>query len=77
MFLRKSYSSLDVEAMFAEANMLPCYYRQGYDIALPLPPRKKFLDIKSTPSLRRKYFATFKVNKLERIQVGRKQKVAN
>ncbi|CAN0482046.1 unnamed protein product, partial [Ectocarpus sp. 12 AP-2014] len=34
---RAARRSLDGKAMFLQSNMRPCYYRHGYDIAMPLP----------------------------------------
>lgn len=49
--------------MFAESNMRPCYFRYGYDIALPLRARAFFYSLRNTPPDKRKYFATFKVSR--------------
>lgn len=53
---------LDDRAMFAEANMRPCYFRYGYDIAIPLPAKTVFHSMRDTAPQDRKYFATFKVS---------------
>lgn len=53
---------LDNKAMFAEASMRPCYFRYGYDIAIPLPVKKVFHKPRDAASQDRKYFATFKVS---------------
>ncbi|CAB1104737.1 GT47 [Ectocarpus sp. CCAP 1310/34] len=37
---RAARRSLDGKAMFLQSNMRPCYYRHGYDIAMPLPARR-------------------------------------
>ena len=52
---------LDHRAMFAEANMRSCYFRYGYDIAIPLPATSAFHTISPTAPRDREYFATFKV----------------
>eukprot|EP00904_Undaria_pinnatifida_P003028 jgi/Undpi1/12726/HiC_scaffold_6.g02394.m1 len=57
---REAYPTLDDKAMFAESNMRPCYFRYGYDIALPLRARAFFYSLRNTPPDKRKYFATFK-----------------
>ena len=55
--------SLDVKAMFAQSTMRPCYFRYGYDIAVPLRAYKVASDeLRNTAPLDRQYFATFKVN---------------
>lgn len=41
--------------------MRPCYFRYGYDIALPLQARVLFHSLRQVPSHHRKYLATFKV----------------
>lgn len=50
--------------MFAESNMRPCYFRYGYDIALPLRARAFFYNLRSIAPQDRKYFATFKVSQV-------------
>lgn len=47
--------------MFASSNMRPCFFRYGYDIAVPLRADKLIDGLRDTPPLGRKYFATFKV----------------
>lgn len=47
--------------MFAQSTMRPCYYRQGFDIALPLRARKMYHGLRRIAPQDRKYFATFKV----------------
>ena len=49
--------------MFAESNMRPCYFRYGYDIALPLRAKAFFYNLRGTAPQDRKYFATFKVSR--------------
>ncbi|CAM9492023.1 unnamed protein product [Laminaria digitata] len=46
--------------MFAESNMRPCYFRYGYDIAIPLLAKSTFNTLRSIAPQDRKYFATFK-----------------
>lgn len=48
--------------MFAQSNMRPCYFRYGYDIALPLRARKLYPRLRDIAPLDRKYFATFKAS---------------
>ncbi|CAM9463743.1 unnamed protein product [Laminaria digitata] len=57
---REQRSKLDHRAMFAEANMRPCYFRYGYDIAIPLLAQVIFDDMTGIAPQDRKYFATFK-----------------
>ncbi|CAM9874817.1 unnamed protein product, partial [Laminaria digitata] len=59
---RDAYPTLDDKAMFAESNMRPCYFRYGYDIALPLRARAFFYNLRGIAPQDRKYFATFKVS---------------
>lgn len=54
--------SLDVKAMFMQSNMRPCYYRHGYDIAVPLRARKLFHRLRKIAPRDREYFATFKAS---------------
>lgn len=54
--------SLDVKAMFAQSNMRPCYYRHGYDVAVPLRARKLFHSLRKIAPRDRKYSATFKAS---------------
>ena len=49
--------------MFAEGNMRPCYFRFGYDVAVPLPTWKRFYTFRNIAPQDRKYFATFKASK--------------
>ena len=60
--LNEQCSRLDHRAMFAEANMRPCYFRYGYDITIPLLASSFFYDVTDTAPQDRKYFATFKVS---------------
>ena len=60
---RDAYPTLDDKAMFAESNMRPCYFRYGYDIALPLRAKAFFYNLRGTAPQDRKYFATFKVSR--------------
>eukprot|EP00752_Nemacystus_decipiens_P008218 g7348.t1 len=57
---REKHRSLGDRAMFAEGNMRPCYFRYGYDIAVPLPAGSWFATLRDTAPQDRKYFATFK-----------------
>ena len=59
---REERLRLDHRAMFAEANMRPCYFRYGYDIAIPLLAKSTFQNLRDTAPQDRKYFATFKVS---------------
>ncbi len=59
---REARPSLHGKAMFAQSNMRPCYFRYGYDIAVPLRARKLYPRLKDIPPLDRKYFATFKAS---------------
>lgn len=56
----EAHRSLDVKAMFAQSNMRPCYFRYGYDIAVPLQAHKLFHGLRKLAPQNRKYFATFK-----------------
>eukprot|EP00904_Undaria_pinnatifida_P007033 jgi/Undpi1/345/HiC_scaffold_1.g00341.m1 len=47
-------------AMEAACNMHTCFYRTGYDIALPLAPRKVFDYLTGIAPLDREHFLTFK-----------------
>ncbi|CAM9982953.1 unnamed protein product, partial [Hapterophycus canaliculatus] len=44
---RDARRSLDAKAMFAQSTMRPCYFRQGYDIALPLRARKLYYHLRT------------------------------
>ncbi|CAM9123001.1 unnamed protein product [Ectocarpus sp. 6 AP-2014] len=57
---RAARRSLDGKAMFLQSNMRPCYYRHGYDIAMPLPARRLVERLREVAPQDRKYFATFK-----------------
>ncbi|CAN0257386.1 unnamed protein product [Ectocarpus fasciculatus] len=59
---REARRSLDVKAMFMQSNMRPCYYRHGYDIAVPLRARKLFHRLRKIAPRDREYFATFKAS---------------
>ncbi|CAN0211923.1 unnamed protein product [Ectocarpus sp. 12 AP-2014] len=59
---REARRSLDVKAMFVQSNMRPCYYRHGYDVAVPLRARKLFHSLRKIAPRDRKYFATFKAS---------------
>ncbi|CAN0565564.1 unnamed protein product [Ectocarpus sp. 12 AP-2014] len=48
--------------MFLQSNMRPCYYRHGYDIAMPLPARRPVERLREVAPRDRKYFATFKAS---------------
>ncbi|CAM9982432.1 unnamed protein product, partial [Pylaiella littoralis] len=61
---RESRRSLLGKAMFAQSNMRPCYFRHGYDIAVPLQAQKLFYGLRKFPPQDRKYFATFKARNL-------------
>eukprot|EP00903_Cladosiphon_okamuranus_P016255 g14993.t1 len=50
----------DSFAMDASSNMHSCVYRSGYDISLPLAPRKYFHALADIPPLDRRFFLTFK-----------------
>lgn len=56
------FGEADSYAMMATANTRTCYYRSGYDFALPLTTRVTFLELSSIPPNERKYFLTFKVS---------------
>ncbi|CAN0262342.1 unnamed protein product [Ascophyllum nodosum] len=47
-------------AMWAEVNMQSRYFRFGYDIAVPFPPKVTFDGLADISPTKRKYFATFK-----------------
>lgn len=51
---------VDSFAMEAASNMHTCFYRTGYDIAMPLAPKKVFHDLSGIAPLEREYFLTFK-----------------
>lgn len=52
---------VDSFAMEAASNMHTCFYRTGYDIAMPLAPKKVFHHLAEITPLEREYFLTFKV----------------
>ncbi|CAM9146099.1 unnamed protein product [Scytosiphon promiscuus] len=47
-------------AMEGGSNQHTCYYRSGYDISVPLAPRKLFPEFEKIPAANRKYLLTFK-----------------
>ncbi|CAN0075141.1 unnamed protein product, partial [Ectocarpus sp. 4 AP-2014] len=57
---RAARRSLNGKAMFLQSNMRPCYYRHGYDIAMPLPARRPVERLREVAPRDRTYFATFK-----------------
>ncbi|CAM9869706.1 unnamed protein product [Ectocarpus fasciculatus] len=59
---RAARRSLDGKAMFVQTNMRPCYYRHGYDIAMPLPVRRPVERVREVAPWDRQYFATFKAS---------------
>lgn len=48
--------------MDAASNMPPCMYRSGYDVSLPLAPKKTFHALAEIAPLDRAFFLTFKVH---------------
>lgn len=48
-------------AMDASSNMHTCYYRSGYDFAVPLRHKLEFSNIRQIAPWHRKYFLTVKV----------------
>ena len=46
--------------MDAASNMHSCLYRSGYDISLPLNPKKIYGDLAETAPLERRFFLTLK-----------------
>lgn len=50
--------------MEAASSQHTCYYRNGYDISIPLWPRIVFHDLQSALPQDRRYFLTFKVQVL-------------
>lgn len=52
-------------AMDAASNMPPCMYRSGYDVSLPLAPKKNFHALAEIAPLDRAYFLTFKVKRAD------------
>ncbi len=60
--VREARPSLIAKAMFAQSNMRPCYFRHGFDIAVPLRARRLFSGLRNIAPLDRKYFATFKAS---------------
>ena len=68
---REYFPDLDGSmAMWASSNMQSRYFRFGYDIAVPLPPRFKFDSLGNILPTRRKYFATFKVSMRVELEMG-------
>ena len=55
-------------AMDAASNMHSCLYRSGYDISLPLFPKRDFHELADIPPTDRKFFLTTKVRKEELVQ---------
>lgn len=64
-------------AMEAASNMRTCYYRSGYDISLPLVPKKNFPGLADVLPGDRKYFLTIKVLSMlplaEQVNYGNRQ----
>ena len=52
--------------MEAASNMHTCYYREGYDISMPLVPRKVYHDLENIAPLDREFFLTVKVRGVTR-----------
>lgn len=48
--------------MEAASNIKTCYYRSGYDVSIPLPPRHEAtLELASLPPDERRFFLTIQV----------------
>ena len=56
----------DSYAMDAASSMHTCLYRSGYDISLPLNPRKTSRDLAEMAPLGRRFFLTLRVRKRDR-----------
>lgn len=48
--------------MFAQSNMRPCYFRHGFDIAVPIRAWTLLSGLRKIAPRDRKYFATFKAS---------------
>ena len=47
--------------MDASSNMHPCFYRSGYDVSLPLAPKKHLTSLAEVAPSERAFFLTTKV----------------
>lgn len=67
----------DSYAMDASSSMHSCFYRSGYDVSLPLAPKKHLRSLAEIAPLERAFFLTTKVNQRKRTLLPENVRIPN